>query len=313
MSRKNHFLGLLNRASATNVDALYTYYFRSLFNDVYNIFKLENLEPEMDYNFIMTNLILSGKVFFFKDNDTMYALNGNLSESPDTYYRPKQIITANPILGTITRTRDVDGVLVYLTPFDEIPLFGNLENGGLYQLIAYTATLLADNTSSLNIAQINSRASVIFTADDTNTAKTGEIVLKDIYNGKPYKILTSEVLGRINVNPLNTSINTHQIIDLIEAHQYIKSLFWHSIGLQSNFNMKRERLVSDEVTANIQSLAVSQDIILKTVQNGLDKVNSIFNKKYRITVNECADSISKLNESGDTNESSEINDNTSME
>jgi hypothetical protein len=49
--------------------------------------------------------------------------------------------------------------------------------------------LLADNISSLNVSQINGRVSQIFTADNEAMARTAELVLKDIYEGKPYKIV----------------------------------------------------------------------------------------------------------------------------
>jgi len=59
-------------------------------------------------------------------------------------------------------TKDLEGIVVALTDFDY--LTENL-NGGLYPLIYKYSGLLADNDVSLNVAQINGRLNVVFTAD----------------------------------------------------------------------------------------------------------------------------------------------------
>jgi len=81
--------------------------------------------------------------------------------------------------------------------------------------------LLADNISSLNIAQINSRASILFTGDSEALARTGEKVLQDVYSGKPYKILTQDILEKFGINPVAGAGQNNTLMSLIEAHQYI--------------------------------------------------------------------------------------------
>jgi hypothetical protein len=42
----------------------------------------------------------------------------------------------------------------------------------------------------LNVAQINGRVNVLYTADSEAEALDGEKILQDLYSGKPYKILS---------------------------------------------------------------------------------------------------------------------------
>ena len=85
-------------------------YFKLLVNKVSQLFTWENLPENIDVNFLNTQLILNGKVCFFKEGDKVYALNGNLGGEPNVYYKPTQFIVANPILGSrVLQVRQKDG------------------------------------------------------------------------------------------------------------------------------------------------------------------------------------------------------------
>lgn len=157
--------------------------------------------------------------------------------------------------------------------------------GGLYSLIYQTAGLLADNISSLNIAQINSRLSAIFTATDEAIARTGEEVLKEIYNGRPYKILRDEIVDKINVNPIAASGQNNTLMSLIEAHQYILAQFFQEIGISANYNMKRERLNTAEVEMNNGALDINIFSMLKNRQEAVALINEKYGTNIEVELN----------------------------
>ena len=157
--------------------------------------------------------------------------------------------------------------------------------GGLYSLIYQTAGLLADNISSLNIAQINSRLSAIFTASDEAIARTGEEVLKEVYNGRPYKILREEIVDKINVNPIAASGQNNTLMSLIEAHQYILAQFFQEIGISANYNMKRERLNTAEVEMNNGALDVNIFSMLKNRQEAVALINEKYGTNIEVELN----------------------------
>lgn len=276
-----------------NVEQNFQAYFKLLTNKCLSLFKWEGLPDTIDERFLMTQLILNGKVCWTKFNDKLYALNGNVGGEPNAYYEPQQFIIANPILGSkmvqIRRkdggagTEGLDGILMALTDVDY-----ELQNGihgGLYSLIYQTAGLLADNISSLNIAQINGRASVAFTADTEALASTAEEVLKDIYEGKPYKVLSQDILNKITATPLGSSGQNNTIMTLIEAHQYILASFYNEIGIAGNWNMKRERVNTAETELMTGSLDVSVYNMEKNLKEAVERVNELFGTDIKVELN----------------------------
>ena len=217
-------------------------------------------------------------------------LNCNVGGAVDEYYKPTRVLIANPVLGSKDLKRDEQAAVVHLTPMDILqeypkssPLFSY--EGGLYSLISMCANLLADNISSINTAQINTRVHAVFTAESDSAAASAETVLRRIYEGKPYSVVTSEILAAIHVNPLSNSAVSKDLIELLEVCQYIFAMFWNAIGIDANYNMKRERLITAEVDKNLMSLKVPIETILETLNADLDKVNELFDTDYHAVLN----------------------------
>lgn len=269
-------------------------YFKLLTNKCMSLFKWEGLPETIDERFLMEQLILRGKVCFTEINGKLYALNGNVGGEPDCYYQPTQFIIANPILGSKTvKIRQEDGskslegltgILVALTDIDQLiqPQF----NGGLYNLIYQTAGLLADNTSSINCAQINGRATVGYVADSEALANSAEEVLLDVYSGKPYRVMSQDIMDKIQAMPLATSGINSTLMTLIEAHQYILAQFYNEIGIGGNWNMKRERINTAETELMKGSLDLSIWQMEKSLKEGIELVNQLFGTSITVDINE---------------------------
>ena len=275
-----------------NVQKNFTTYFNLLVNKVSSLFIWKNLPETIDKRFLEFQLLLAGKVCFTEFNGKLYCLNGSVGGEPNVYYEPCYWIVANPVLGSKQvkiRNKDgsssidtLEGILVANSDVD----YENLGlKGGLYSLIYQTAGLLADNISSLNIAQINSRLSAIFTASDEAIARTGEEVLKEIYNGRPYKILREEIVDKINVNPIASSGQNNTLMSLIEAKQYIIAQFLQEIGISANYNMKRERLNTAEVEMNNGALDINIFNMIKNRQEGAALVNEKWGTNIEVELN----------------------------
>lgn len=272
---KGNWTGLsLSRDLPTDVNALYIHFFRELYNAASRVILIDNLPEEADINFVMTHLLTVGSVAVIRKNGKIYMTNGYLGGEKDVNYYGTKVIGANPILGSYELKRGVDAEMIYLTPFDNIPLMSNSDRGGLYSLISFTASLLADNLCSLNTAQINGRVQVIITSEDSTIARTAEIALKELYAGHPYRVLTEELYKRIHINPCASSVQSHQLMELVEVQQYIRAMFWNAIGIDANYNMKRERLITAELESNFTSLKVPVTTMLDCLNDGMKKVNS---------------------------------------
>lgn len=270
---------------ATNVQRLYQFFVGQLYDSVSRVILLDNIPGDNDYDFIMENLIMCGHIAAVKTKSGFRLLNGVLGGKRNEFYRPTEIIVDNPVLGDIRAVNDKEGKMIYLTPHDRLhtPPLGF---GGLSDLIGSTAQLLADNTASINIAQINGRVLAVYSAGNQQEATAAEIVLKEMYKGQPYKVVSGQnILSKFDVNPIASTVTSAMLKELVELRQYILAQFWNAIGIDANFNMKRERLVSAEVEANTTSLKVPISTILSELNAGFDICNKIFGTDIHARLN----------------------------
>lgn len=268
--------------------SLYHHFFRTLYNNASKVILIKGLPEDADYHFIISQLLLVGKIVIFQSKGQTYLLNGNIGGKCDEYYFPTRCIIANPILGSFDLERDVKAVPVYLTPTDRIldsPIHTNVVAGGMYSLISMCANILSECITTINTTLMNTRVHAIYTADTDSAAKSAEPVLRAIYMGKPYSVVTSELLERLNVNPLSEHGLATTLTETLEVCQYVLAMFWNGLGIDMNYNMKRERLITAEVDKNVQSLIVPVQTILETLNEGFDKANSLFNENIHAELN----------------------------
>ena len=278
-----------------DVEANFHSYFKLLTNKAMSIFKFTGLEDleAIDERFLKEQLILKGKVCFTQLNDKLYALDGNWGGEPNAYYEPTQWIIANPILGSKqikvlnkdgSKSVDgIEGVVVSLTDFDYL---SDTLNGGLFPLIYKYSGLLADNDVSLNVAQINGRLNVAFTADSEAQASLAEDVLRDYYNGKPYRVLAQDIMDKIGVNPIGGTQATSTLMALIEAHAHLLQDFYSEIGIASQGNLKRERVNTAETELMTGCLDISIWNMKHSLEEGLERVNELFGTNIGIELND---------------------------
>lgn len=277
-----------------NVQFNFESYFKLLLNKCVSIFKWDGLPENIDEHFLMEQLVLNGKLCWFKDGSKYYALNGSIGGEPNVYYEPQNFIVANPILGSKTlriRNKDgsndiskLDGILMALTDWD----YNSSEawKGGLYHIIYKYAGLLADNDVSINCAQINGRLSTLFTADSEATARTGEKILQDIYAGKPYRVIDQDIVEKFNATPIAQAGTNNTIMSLIEAHGYILQNFYAEIGIASQGNLKRERVNTAETELMTGCLDINIYNMLKSLKQAVDQINEKWELNVVVELND---------------------------
>ena len=271
----------------------YEFFFKWLSNKVCSAFIIkDNSEDKsftetINWDFFKLNLILDGSICVTDFNNRLYSCIGNPGGEPDEYYKPTIFTISNPILGSKQVKDGIDGIIIYNTAIDSFAYTGHsfIFDNGLYNLISQTATLLADNIISINCSQINSRVLAFVTADSESQAVAGEAVMKRMYAGKPYQILRSDMIDKINVNPLNTSSVGTNLTQLVELHNYIIANFFQSIGIKSNNVMKRERLINSEIDSQNDYLKISLLEILTSWQAGFDRVNELYGTDISVNLN----------------------------
>lgn len=286
--------------------ANYEFYFKWLLSKTCSCFYLKNLPETMDEFYIISNLLIDGDVCITKFNDELYACIGAPGGQPDEYYRPSIYTIANPILGSKMVKDGVDGVIIYNTPLDAYV------SGGLYGLISQTATLLADNIVSINCCQINSRVTAITTADSPAQRIEAEATLKSIYAGHPFKVVGSDIIDKINVNPIATANTSQNLAELIELHNYIIANYFQSIGIKANDIRKKAHVLQDEIDSQNDYLQISILELLTSWQSGFDKVNEMFGTDIHVELNPVLlDVIVGEDDDSDNNTVDNVTDNNS--
>ena len=270
---------------------LYRFYFDFILRLLYRVFIFENIPETVSETFLKLILFTQGKAVFLKAEQIgesgaeLVALNFSRADTPDIYYIPCKVLVTNPRLRLqYYLTPGEDCEIVYLSEADKYNL--SEINGGLYQLISRTAVMLADNDISINISQKNTRLTNLVSGDTQNTVDSIRAVICAMYEGDPTIVVKSSLIDKLQGIPiLNNTSNNQNLVQLIEVQQYILSHFYEQIGICTHDQMKRERLVTAEINDNIDLAFLNIDDILISLQEGLDRVNSMFDTDIQVHLN----------------------------
>lgn len=229
------------------------------------IFEYEGLPDTIPKRMLEFLLQINGFACFAKDGADLYAFYGGLGGPPDPYYRPTLCVVANPAL-KLSKTFEIDKDCVIVRN-DALLV-------GLMPMFRRYATAMMENDITFRMAVINTRVQALLTAPDDNTKKAADKFLKDIEDGKLGAIQVNEFLEGLKAQPVTESYRT--FTDLIEYQQYLKASWYNEIGLNANYNMKREKLSTTESQMNNDALLPLVDQMLESRQKGLEQVNEMF-------------------------------------
>lgn len=253
--------------------------FNQLLQLVYSLIIIDNEPESIDDTFLKFCIFINGKATFFRtdeaDGGELRALNGVPAEVPDVYYMPVNMLVENPTFSKVYNLkRGEECEVVYCRQIDRYT--GGGGTGGLGSLIRLTAQLMADNMLSLNVAQKNTRLSTAIAADDEATKRSAEEAMRAMYAGEPFKVIMSNLVSNLQGIPVNVTTTNRYLIDLIQVQQYILAHFYEQIGLQTHDQMKKERLITDEINDNVDLSIYNIYGIIESINEGLDRVNAMF-------------------------------------
>ena len=230
------------------------------------MFDYEGLPDTIPARNLEIMLQLNGNVFFTEVDGKHYVFTGGLGGKPDVYYEPTIYTVANPALAfSKNLTIGEDGVLIRNDSYGV----------GLLPLFQKYANLLAENEITMRIADINSRIMFLLSAADDRTKASAEKFLKDVTDGKLGVISDNAFLESLKALPTATQ-NSVRLTDLIEFEQYLRAGWFNDLGINANYNMKRESISPDEAQLNDDALLPFVDDMLECRRIGLDEVNKMY-------------------------------------
>lgn len=203
------------------------------------------------------------------DKGTLYALTGGYGGELDVYYRATKYIVANPWL-KLNKEYEV-----FTDDADAILCRNDSLSNGLLPIFNKYATMLTENEISIRLSIINHRIISLMKAGDDQSKQSAEKYLCDIEQGKLGVIGDSSFFDEFTTLPYATS-GYNGLSSLIEVEQYLKASLFNEIGLQSNYNMKRESINSVESQLDTDALLPLIDDMLKCRKEFCEEVNEMF-------------------------------------
>ena len=269
-------------------EAMLISYIRYYMARLQSMFKYENLPDTIPAKWLEHYLLHNGNCIIAKDNDDrLIAYVGNQGTLRNVYYIPCGYIVANPygnngIVVTEEKT-DASFSKTFKIGTDCEIIYNDTYSQGLLPMLSKYCRALVENDITMDIADILARATINISAADDKTRKSAELYLSRLREGKLGVIETNAFIEGLNITEFSQVANS--ITNLIEYHQYIKASLYNELGLNSNYNMKRESINSNESQLNDDMLHPLIDDMLRERQEGIDRVNKMFGTDIKVTFN----------------------------
>ena len=248
-----------------SLDKLSEYYIKDTLIRTQKMFNYNNLPKTIPKEQLELLLQRNGYAVITKVNGELYAFYGGLGGEPNEYYLPTIATVANPAL-KFSKSMMIDKECVVIK--------NDVMFMGLMPLIQSTSYLLAQADISFKYALINGRMKAIVTAPNDEVKASLDEMFRQIEKGSSLKVVVDDdLMNELKVSPYGTNDNG---IDIIELKQYIIGSFYQKLGIQSNFNMKREALNSAESALNDDILYPLIDEMLEERQKGVEKINELY-------------------------------------
>lgn len=241
-------------------------YCKYTFTRTQSMFTYEGLPDTIPVQWLESYLQRNGSCCIAEHEGNLYALLGNAGGELDEYYQPTIYTVANPALNLSKSFKIGEDCVYCKNDYDAL---------GLVPLVSRYCGLMTENLLTVRISDINMRMMNLLSAPDDNTLQSTKQYLKDLEEG---------ILGVVGETPFFEGLklqskgvgNGDYMIQFIELQQYLKGSMYNELGINANFNMKREALSGQEVALNDDALMPLIDDMLKQRRAMCDELNEMF-------------------------------------
>lgn len=229
-----------------------------------SMFEWEGLPETIPYEELEKLLQVNGYAFITEVDGELYAFTGGMGGLQDVYGNPTEITINNVALKfNKTLNLETDGVLVRS---DDLKL-------GLRPILNKYHMIMCENDINMMLHGYLGRITTMISASDDKTKTSAETMLEKVIDGELAIIGESAMFDGVKSHQAGRS---HPVTSLIEFQQYMKASMYNEIGLNANFNMKRERLNSAEVLQNEDTIYPFVDNMMKCRLVAVEKINEMY-------------------------------------
>ena len=250
-------------------------FIKQMFNRTQSMFKYDGLPETIPQIYLERYLQVYGHCIIAKANNDLYAFWGGFAGVPDVYYNPTQYVVSNVALN-LYKTFDIGKDCVLCRSDSNIQ--------GLAFIFKKYGCMLVENNLTIYSLLKTARASLLLSATDDKTKRECDIFIDKLESGEIYCIGENPFFEGIKVH--STMQGSAGLINqFIELEQYIKASCLNEIGLNANYNMKRESLNSAESALNDDFLIPLIDNMLACRKDFVDKVNNMYGTNITVELN----------------------------
>lgn len=250
-------------------------YVKYMVNRSLAMFQYHDLPDTIPQEELEKMLQCGGLAVWYKHNNVLYVFNANLGGEGDVYNRPTKAIISNPYL-KLNKECIIDEDCVLMLN-DSLAV-------GLIPMYQKYCTIINETDISLILGTVNKRIQILLSANDDNTVASAKQFIKNIEDGKLGVIAESKLFDSLKTNSVSTS-QTNGLQEVWELQQFLKASMYNEIGLNANWNNKREKLNSSEVEMNTDNLYPLVDNMLDCRRKALEKVNEMFGTNITVEFN----------------------------
>lgn len=198
----------------------------------------------------------------------------------DIYFHSTNVTYAQPILGSGDLKVNEDCAIIYDSTLSSylspIPLSG--------QIISWFARLLSDVDTTIAVSIINNRMTRGVVTKTSTSYEAYNDYLKDLENGELASAFTATGIIDGLQQILSHDIKETPLDSLLQCRQNIMKLYYNLFGFQFIMH-KAERLIPDEIVNDTEYLSSFIYDLLTTRQEGVDRVNALFNLTVKVELN----------------------------
>ena len=263
----------------------YDHVFRSLVNVVCDRIKFEGLPEEIDDAYLRYQLLLYGKVLFFKHKNSYHVFWYSGTGKRNEYHIDNEFLVTNPWMdypNNFSKTYNESQACII---YSDINAYIEDADCGMFDLVTEYANLISAIDRSIYILAKNSRLIAFLTGQTMSFVESAKVAIDRVFKGDDsFAIMEESLLDSIKVNPIGDKTD-YKLSELIKTRQYYISEFFQKLGVSCNQNMKKERLTDDESELISSVSDISFNHIINNINTSLKKVNKTFNLNISCSIN----------------------------
>ena len=282
--------------SAYKNSKLYLYYFNRLKELAISMFEWKNLPSSVDPRFLELTLFNDGQCLFFKDEVMGYlTLQCTIGGQFNVYRVP-----------TNRRAYATNGYQNNLDETNSVIIYNNMLRENTIEVVDMFAKRLYDLDSIIDVNANAQKTPVLITCDETQRLTLQNIYMQ--YTGNQPVIYGNKNLDVNGIKVLKTDAPyIGQMIYELKINVWNEALSY--LGISTVNNVKRERLITDEVQRNLGGTYASRYSRMNMRKEACKNINGMFGLNIDVDYRQDYSELVEKTVSPENNEESEVENN----